>query len=328
MPTRPPFKLADVEVRPGRRAEAQLPFGRLVTGSAVALPVQILHGRTDGPVVWISAAIHGDEIGGIEIIRRVLRILEPRRIAGTILAVPTVNVHGFLNGDRYLPDRRDLNRSFPGSPRGSLAGQVANLFMKHIVSVSDIGIDLHTGSDHRTNLPQVRADLDDDVTIGLAKAFAAPVMLHSQIRDGSLRAAATEAGKTMLLYEGGEAWRFDESAIAIGVDGVLRVLRDTGVVDSAPTAHTDTVECRSSRWVRARRTGLALIEVGLGDSVAEGQQLGLIHNTLGRQLGRIITRSAGIVIGHEQQPLVNRGAALVHIATPARTHPNSTKAGQ
>jgi predicted deacylase len=287
-----------------------------VTGTRVALPVRIHHGREDGPTVWISAALHGDEIGGVEIIRRVHQVLDPRRLRGTVLSVPIVNAHGFLFGDRYLPDRRDLNRSFPGSATGSLAGQIANAFMREIVARSEIGIDLHTGSDHRTNLPQIRGNLDDPRTMELATAFGTPVILHAQLRDGSLRAAATDAGVTMLLFEGGEAWRFDEDFIEVGASGTLRVLAHLGMIDDndAPDA-SPPIECRRSTWIRARRSGIALMSVRLGQDVARGQEVAVIHDSLGTRLSRPSSPFAGIIIGMTQHPLVHQGDALVHVAT-------------
>jgi predicted deacylase len=309
------FTFGGLSVAPGRVATGELPVPRLVTGTVVSLPVRIIHGREDGPTVWISAALHGDEIAGVEIIRRVIGRLEARRLRGTVMSVPIVNVHGFLTGDRYLPDRRDLNRSFPGSTTGSLAGRIAHAFMEEIVRRSDIGIDLHTGSDHRTNLPQVRGNLDDRRTRELAVAFGAPLMLHSGLRDGSLRAAATDAGVTVLLYEGGEAWRFDETAIVAGTDGTLRVLAHLGMIDDdeAPEP-AQPVESRKSSWIRARRSGIALMAVGLGQMVDKGEQLALIHDSLGKRLSRVSAPFAGIVIGMTQHPLVHQGDALVHLA--------------
>ena len=189
------FAIGAVRIRPGSSRELELPITRLVTGADVSLPVRVVHGREDGPTVWIDAAIHGDEVVGIEVVRQVLASLTPATFRGTLIAVPIVNVLGFMNRDRYLPDRRDLNRSFPGSVRGSLASRVAHLFMQEVVAKCEVGIDLHTGSDRRSNLPQIRADLDDPRTRALAEAFAAPVMLHARVRDGSLRHAARERGR-------------------------------------------------------------------------------------------------------------------------------------
>lgn len=328
--TRPPITIAGTTVNAGRRAEAELPFGRLVTGSRVSMPILIVHGRHDGPTLWCSAAIHGDEIGGVEIIRRVLDGLDPRTLRGTLLAVPIVNVHGFLNGDRYLPDRRDLNRSFPGSARGSLASQLAHLLMTEVVQRCEVGIDLHTGSDHRTNLPQIRADLDDPKTRQLAEAFGAPLMIHARIRDGSLRAAAAKEGATVLLYEGGEAWRFDEHAIATGVRGVERVMRELDMIDAidAPPEHRTPAISSQTKWIRATRSGIANFPVDPGDSVSKGDVVCIIHDALGRRLSRLRAPLDGLVIGQTQHPLVNRGDAVVHIAavepTPAPDEELST----
>lgn len=312
---RAPIQIGELDVLAGRRGAGELPIARLVTGTRISLPVQVIHGTSDGPSVWLSAAVHGDEIAGVEIIRRVAEQLDPKRLAGTVIAVPIVNVHGFLNGDRYLPDRRDLNRSFPGSANGSLAGRVANLFMNEIVSRCEVGIDLHTGSDHRTNLPQIRADLDDDRTRQLAEAFGASIMLHAKVRDGSLRGAATDLGKTVLLYEGGEAWRFDKDAIEVGTTGVLNVLSELAMIDR-PT-DTCPIQPRTSRrtsWIRARRSGIVRLDVSLGDVVTKGQQIGVIHDSVGARLARVNASLDGVVIGHVQHPLVNQGDAVLNIA--------------
>jgi len=314
-PRRPPFRIGDLDVAAGRSATGELPIARLVTGTRISLPIQVVHGRSPGPTVWLSAAVHGDEINGVEIIRRVTRSLDARTVAGTVIAVPIVNVHGFLNGDRYLPDRRDLNRSFPGSPSGSLAARIANLFMTEIVSRCEVGIDLHTGSDHRTNLPHVRADLDDPGTRKLAEAFGAPLMLHARVRDGSLRGAATERGATVLLYEGGEALRFDDESLSVGTDGIRRVLAELGMIGPD---HADPrpvpVESRRSTWIRARRSGIVLLDAELGEVVQRGQLLGVIHDSVGKRLAGVTAPKVGVVIGRVQQPLVNQGDALVNLA--------------
>lgn len=313
---RPSFPIGTVKVRAGSRREVSLPISRLVTGAEVSLPVHVLHGREDGPTLWLSAAIHGDEVVGIEVVRRVLARLDPKTIRGTVLAVPIVNVLGVMSGDRYLPDRRDLNRSFPGSARGSLAGRIAHLMMKEVIGPSDVGIDLHTGADRRTNLPQIRCDLEDPETRALAEAFGAPVAYHAKLRDGSLRYAARERGARVLLYEGGEAWRFDEWAIVAGVDGVMRVLAHLGMIEdpevsSEPPRPSEI--CWRSGWVRARRTGIVHMDVALGQHVTEGEKLGELFNSFGKRLALVKADRDGVVIGRAEAPLVNRGDALVHI---------------
>ncbi len=315
-PRRAAFDFGEAPIPAGRTATRELPVPSLVTGTHMSLPIRITHGREEGQVVWISAALHGDEIGGVEIIRRVNLRLDPKRLRGTVLAIPIVNVHGFLTGDRYLPDRRDLNRSFPGSPGGSLASRIAHVFMSEIVRRCEIGIDLHTGSDHRANLPQIRGNLDDERTRQLARAFGPPLMLHAALRDGSLRGAATDAGATVLLYEGGEAWRFDDQAITVGASGTLRVLAELGMIDSedAPLP-VEPLESRASSWVRARRSGIAVTSVALGQQVTRGQHIAVIHDSLGKRLSQVNAPFDGLVIGMTQHPLVHQGDALVHVAT-------------
>lgn len=309
------LEFAGQTIRAGRRKQLELPIAKMASGTRVDLPVIVLHGQKEGPSIWLSAAIHGDEICGIEIIRRVLGSVDPKELAGTIIAVPTVNVHGFLANDRYMPDRRDLNRSFPGSSRGSLASRIASLFMKEIVSRCDVGIDLHTGSGDRKNLPQIRADLSTPETLQLATAFGAPVMLNAKTRGGSIRAVATKAGKTVLLYEGGEASRFDEHVITTGVAGVERVLASLKMIPETENSGEEPLIASSTHWIRARRSGLFLTNTNLGDRLELGDSVGVIHDSLGIRRARITTKNEGIVIGLMQRPLVNQGDALLHVAS-------------
>lgn len=317
---RPSFEIGPVRVRPGQVQAVSLPITRLVTGADVDLPVRVVHGKEDGPTIWIDAAIHGDEAVGVEVVRQVLADLDPKTLRGTIVAIPIVNVLGFMTGDRYLPDRRDLNRSFPGSARGSLASRIAHLMMTEVVAKCEVGIDLHTGSDRRTNLPQIRADLDDPRTRELAAAFGAPVMLHARLRDGSLRAAAREAGAAVLLYEAGEAWRMDDWAIDAGVLGVRRVLAALGMTDPVdePTPEP-SLESRRSGWVRARGTGMLHLEVALGEHVESGQRLGGLFDSFGKRVRLVHAERAGVVVGRTEAPVVNSGDAVVHVAEVEQT---------
>lgn len=309
------IRIGTLDVLAGRSDVGELPVSRLVSGTEIAMPLRVVHGRFDGPTLWLSAAIHGDEVAGVDIIRRVLEKLDARTLRGTVIAVPIVNVHGFLGGDRYLPDRRDLNRSFPGSPTGSLAGRIAHLFMTEIVERSDVGIDLHTGSDGRTNLPQIRADLNDPETRALAIAFNAPLMLHSKLRPGSMRAAATEADSKVLLFEGGEAWRFDEKALRCGTRGVLRTLAALDMIESDDGDYPNlTHESQHSSWSRPRKSGLASLHVSLGQLVKKGEPMATIHDSVGRRLSVLKAPRDGMIIGHTQHPLVNQGDAIVHLA--------------
>ena len=312
---RPSFEIGSIRVRPGMKRSVSLPITRLVTGAEVELPVRVVHGREDGPTVWINAAIHGDEAVGVEVVRQVLADLDPKTLRGTLIAIPIVNVLGFMTGDRYLPDRRDLNRSFPGSARGSLAGRIAHLMMNEVVAKCTVGIDLHTGSDRRTNLPQIRADLEDAETRELAEAFAAPVMMHARIRDGSLRHAAGERGAKVLLYEAGEAWRMDPWAVDAGVIGVRRVLAHLGMTDPvADDSPSPSQETWRSGWVRARGTGMLHLEARLGQTVAKGERLGGLFDSFGKRVRLVHADRSGVVVGHTEAPLVNSGDAVIHIA--------------
>jgi predicted deacylase len=302
-------------VKPGERQRLELPVARLPTGTRLSLPVTVVHGHRTGPRLWLSAAIHGDEINGVEIIRQVLEEVEAEGLRGTLVAVPVVNVFGFIHQSRYLPDRRDLNRSFPGSARGSMAARLAHLFMTEVVKRCTHGVDLHTGSDHRVNLPQVRADLEDPGTLRIARAFGSRLMVHARLRDGSLRDAAAKAGIPVLVYEAGEALRFDDEAIEIGVNGILRLMSVLGMRPLGKRLRrSTTVAVARTLWVRARRAGVLHLEVVLGQRVRQGQQLGIISDATGETFSTVRARCDGLVMAHRANPLVNRGDALVHLA--------------
>ena len=310
-----PITIGGVTVAAASRRNLELPVARLPTDTSLSLPVAVVNGRSPGPNLWLSAVIHGDELNGVEIIRQLLNLLRPRELAGTVIAVPIVNVFGFVNENRNLPDRRDLNRSFPGSPRGSLAGQLAYLFMKQVVAQCDYGIDFHTGSDHRTNLPQLRVDLSDPKVERLATAFGAPATVDAAFRDGSLRHACSKRGIPLLVFEGGEAHRFNESAVRAGVEGTLRVLAELGMREGpVPKAEKPTVVVRHSKWERARRSGIARIDVFPGQPVQRGDVLGVIADALGERQTLVRATRTGIVLGYTRNPLASQGDALVHIA--------------
>ena len=205
MPERAAFELGTHRIAPGTRETIDLPVSVLSDHMPVSMSAHVIHGRRPGPTLFVSAAVHGDEVIGVEIVRRLLRARNLDRLKGTLLAVPIVNAFGFMNHSRYLPDRRDLNRSFPGSAGGSLAARLAHIFMQEIVARSDAGIDLHSAAIHRTNLPQIRISPSKPETMALAEAFGAPLIVISKIRDGSLRQAAQDKGVNMLLYEAGES---------------------------------------------------------------------------------------------------------------------------
>jgi uncharacterized protein len=318
------LSIAGQTIRPGSRQLVELQLPLLYTHTPVVMSAQVIRGRRDGPCLFVSAAVHGDEINGVEIIRRLIRSPACRHLRGTLIAVPIVNVYGFVRQSRYLPDRRDLNRSFPGSEKGSLAARLAHAFLEQVVSNADFGIDLHTGAIHRENLPQIRASFEEQGTEErLAKAFGSPVILNADLRDGSLRDAARNLGVPVLVYEGGEALRFDELVIRAGVRGIFGVMRELGMLRPAAKSRSrrqpEPVVARSSQWVRAPQSGILRAAKPLGSRVAKQELLGWIADPLGDNEVPVEAPVAGVIIGKVNLPLVTEGEALYHIARFAET---------
>lgn len=313
---RGPFEIAGEKVEPGGRATLSISVPGQSVYTPLSMPVHVVHGKKSGPVLFVSAAIHGDEINGIEIIRQLLNVRGLTRLRGTLICVPIVNVYGFLNHTRYLPDRRDLNRVFPGAKHGSLASRMARIFAEEIINRSTHGIDLHTGANNRTNLPHIRANLDDRDCESLAVKFGTPVVINANLRDGSLRQYALERGIPMLLYEAGEALRFDKIAIRAGLRGVLNVMRELKMLPRRRLAEpkVPVVEARSSSWIRAPQTGLLRTGANLGHRIQAGELLGYIADALGENETSVEAPFTGIIVGRTQLPIVNEGDALFHIA--------------
>ena len=315
------LQIGGIDILPSSQRLVELRLPLLYTHTPVVLSAQVMRGRRDGPCLFVCAAVHGDEINGVEIVRRLRQAPALARLRGTLILVPVVNVYGFVRQSRYLPDRRDLNRCSPGSEKGSLAARLANAFLEEIVAKADFGIDLHTGAVHRENLPQIRASFDDSGRVeGLAKAFGSPVILNADLRDGSLREAAANLGVPVLVYEGGEALRFSELAIGAGVRGVLGVLRALGMLGGAKRSsrfgpgQPEPVIATSSQWVRAPQSGILRVPQPLGTRVEKGGHLGWIADPLGDNDIAVESPTAGIIIGKVNLPLVNEGEALYHIA--------------
>ena len=320
MSKRPPFLIGGQSIAPGERRSVDIPVSRLSDHTPVHLTVHVVHGRRPGPVLFVSAAIHGDEVIGVEIVRRLLRASPVTRLAGTLLAVPIVNSFGFHNHSRYLPDRRDLNRCFPGGDQGSMASRLAHIFMEEVVRRSDVGIDLHSAAVHRTNLPQIRLTPGNSRLRELGEAFGAPVMMMSNLREGSLREAAEKLGVDVLLYEGGEALRYDELAARSGTRGVLRVMHALGMtgVKGIPKRRRHPVLAKNSQWFRAPVGGVFRGYVAIGDVVSPGTILGVVSDPLGEADSELICDLDGIVIGRSNMPAVYEGEALFHVAETSR----------
>lgn len=311
---RPRFEIAGTKISSGYRKTLEIPLMKLPTGSSLSLPITVLNGIEDGPVVFLSAAIHGDELNGVEIVHQLLGAISAKALRGTIIAVPVVNVLGFVNESRYLPDGRDLNRHFPGSARGSLASRIANLFMTTVANQCELGIDFHTGTGHRGNIPQIRGNMDDVEVRTLTEVFAPPVALHARLRDGSLRGAASDDKRKVLLFEGGQAHRFQPNMIQAGVHGTLRVLAHKGMIESAPEPDHNIFWSRSAKWARARRSGVLRLEAKLGDKVAKGDVIGRIGDTSPGKSLRVLSPVNGMIIGIIRNPIINQGGPIANIA--------------
>lgn len=312
---RQPFVLGGEEIRPGTRKVVDLEAAQLYTQTPVDIPVHVIHGRREGPVLLVCAAIHGDELNGVEIIRRLLRHSAVRNLRGTLLAVPVVNVFGFIHGSRYLPDRRDLNRCFPGTETGSLGARMAWVFKTRVLDHVTHGVDLHTGAVHRINLPQVRANLDNPAVAGMAHAFGVPVVMHSVLREGSMREVADAQNIPVITYEAGEALRYEEGPIRAGVRGVIHVMRHLGMIPAGKRKVRKAQVARSSSWVRASVDGVFRSLVALGAYVEKGQCIGRISDPFGVSDDEDINSPCdGLLVGRNNLPLVHEGEALFNIA--------------
>jgi len=314
--------IAGHTIEPGTSTNILLPSANLYTQTSIDLPAYVFHGKQAGPKVFVIGTIHGDEVNSIEIIRRLHKHSALKRLHGTLITIPVANVFGFILRSRYLPDRRDLNRSFPGSKTGSLAARLADILINQVVSQCNYGIDLHTGAIGRMNMPQLRVNLATPGAEDLARAFDTPVILDAQLRDGSLREAASQLGIPLLVYEGGEALRFNELCIRMGVRGILRVLAKLGMIASHEKVKQKPHEpliTQTSRWVRASTSGLLQSLVNISQLVTKDQKLAYIHDPfLINESIAVTAPFDGIVIGQTYLPLVNEGDGIYNIASTAK----------
>ena len=316
MPKRRGFEIGGHVIPPGTRRTVDMPVSSLSDHTPVTMSAHVVQGRNDGPVLFVSAGVHGDEVIGIEIVRRLLKSSALRGLRGTLIVVPIVNSFGFINRSRYLPDRRDLNRSFPGNEGGSLAARLAHLFLKEVVARSDVGIDLHSAAIHRINYPQVRVSSGDTVARKMADVFGAPIIMESPVRQGSLRRSAQELGKTVLLYEAGEGLRFDEVSVRAGQAGILRVMRSLGMISGRGVAPSKAAPqfCPSSKWLRAPMGGLFRSLKAGGETVRKDDVLGFVSDPFGETETTVLAPFEGIIVGRAVLPVVNEGDAIFHLA--------------
>ncbi|MBI9081602.1 MAG: succinylglutamate desuccinylase/aspartoacylase family protein [Pseudodesulfovibrio sp.] len=309
-------EIAGQSIGPGEHKTIILPVPDTSLRQGTGMPVHVLHGRREGPSLFTCAAIHGDELNGIEIVRRLTSLKRLKSLAGTLYAVPVVNIYGFTSNTRYLPDRRDLNRFFPGKSGGSLASELAKSLFDNVVEHCQFGIDLHTGSNHRENLPHLRGDMKNETVLAMAEAFGAPLSLSVEGTEGSLRYSAEERGVKMLLFEAGEALRLDELSIRAGVRGITSVMEHLGMLSPRKKKIKKmSMQVAFDRtWCRASASGLFKAKVKLGQRVAEDECLGTIFDPYSTQSFSVDSPKAGVVIGAQSLPTVYKGDAVMHIA--------------
>ncbi|MFZ9980699.1 MAG: succinylglutamate desuccinylase/aspartoacylase family protein [Cyclobacteriaceae bacterium] len=307
--------IAGTEIKPGESREININIARLPSHTVIDTPVYVRRAPEDGPVLALMAGMHGDEINGMEIVRRILDSGFNKTLRGTVICIPVINIYGFLNYSREVPDGKDINRSFPGSKKGSLASRVAWHMTHEIIPNIDFGVDYHTGGAMRTNYPQVRCMLSDSLNSDLAKAFNAPFTIDSGFRPHSLRQTAAKKGKHIIVYEGGESVRFDQYAIEEGINGTLRLMKYLKMIDWAPEPAEMNRVIWSSSWVRARHAGLFQVMIQCGDYVEKDQLIGTITDPFGEFKGPVHSAATGYVIGLNNNPVVNAGDALLHIGT-------------
>lgn len=306
-------------VRRGAVEQIFLKVGEYYTATPVNVPITVVRGRARGPVLFLTAAVHGDELNGVEIVRRVMTSMSPGDLRGTLICAPVVNRFGFLTHTRYLPDHRDLNRSFPGSPEGHAAARTAHILFQEIVTPSQFGVDLHTAGARRTNLPHVRADMSHRKVRRLARAFGSEIIIDTPGLPHTLRAAATRAGVPTIIFEAGETFRFQRAMVARGVAGIRNVLVALGMIEPPAREPRFQVIVKVAEWIRSTRGGIAEIMVRPGELVYEGQEIARITNPFGREVSAVRSRLTGLVIGTSTVPMVNPGDSICHVAKLEKT---------
>ncbi|MEH0153813.1 succinylglutamate desuccinylase/aspartoacylase family protein [Limibacter armeniacum] len=307
--------IAGEHIAPGEKKKLNLQIARLPTGTLIDIPVFVNRAEQDGPTLLLMAGMHGDEVNGVEIMRRMMARGYTIPMKGTIVCIPILNVYGYLIFSRQTPDGKDVNRMFPGSNHGSLGSKVAYTLMHEVIPMIDYGVDFHTGGAERSNYPQVRGNFKDPISLELAEAFAAPFMVNSGYRPKSLRKEAFNKGKRILVYEAGESLRFDADAIEEGISGARRVMKYLGIIPDAMDPIYKPRKIIKSSWVRARAAGLYNNIVNNGSYVARNEVLGVVSDPFGEYEKTVRAPHAGYVIAVNYNPVVNRGEALVHLGT-------------
>jgi predicted deacylase len=320
-----PLVFLGSEIMPATAERLSWSATELFEGVPVSTPVLVVNGALPGPNLCLTAAVHGDELNGIEMVRRVMHNLDARRLAGSVIGIPIVNVQGFRRGSRYLPDRRDLNRYFPGNPNGSAAARIAHSFFTNVIAHCDALVDVHTGSFERANLPQIRADLRNPDVVTLTQGFGSMVILHSTPAIGTLRHAATQAGIPAVVLEAGGPSQLELSEVKLGVKGIETLIHTLGMVKRGRLwGEPEPVYYRSS-WVRADNGGILLSDVSLGSTVREGDLLGTITDPMSNARSELRSPYSGRIIGMARNQVVMPGFAAFHVGIQTEETPPPTE---
>ncbi len=312
-----PLQLLGKEIMPGTAHRLSWSATELFEGVPVSTPVLVVNGASPGPTLCLTAAVHGDELNGIEIVRRVMHEIAPSKLSGALIGVPIVNVQGFRRGSRYLPDRRDLNRYFPGNPNGSAAARIAYSLFNDVIAHCDALVDLHTGSFERSNLPQIRADLRNPDVVTLTQGFGSMVVLHSKPTVGTLRHAATLAEIPAVTVEAGGPSQLELAEVKHGVKGIETLLSTLGMVRKRRFWGDPEPVYYKSSWVRADNGGILLADVSLGSTVRKGDLLGTITDPMSNQRSELFSPYAGRIIGLARNQVVMPGFAAFHVGMQA-----------
>jgi len=315
MKTRKPFELLENSIQPGTTARLSIEVAKLHTNTPIQIPVIVSHAKQKGPTLLLLAGVHGDEINGIEIVRRIIKRGVHKPTKGTVICIPVFNIFGFLNLSREFPDGRDLNRMFPGAKNGSLASQFAYIFMEKIAPLADVVIDFHTGGSQRSNYPQTRCDFENSASKELCQAFGAPYLIHSPLLAKSVRKSLTKLGKKYVLYEGGKAHDIDDYVVETAIDGVKRVMAHLGMkklekgIESIPNTNI----IKQSKWIRASRSGMLNVAITNGKNIEKGDVLATISDPYGKFERSVKAPFKGVILNVNETPLVNKGDALFNI---------------
>lgn len=310
--------IAGVDIAPGEMRDIRLKASESYTGDPLVIALRVIRARKPGPNVFVTAAVHGDELNGTGIIRELIVGQPPQLTAGSLICVPVVNFFGFESHDRYLPDRRDLNRSFPGSPNGSLASRMAWQVFSEVISHCQFGIDLHTAAVRRTNFPNVRGDLSDAGVRRIAHAFGCELIVNERGPLSALRREACRAGCPTIILEAGEVWKIEPGMVEVGVQGIENVLVELGMMDGEVVRPIYQTRIDKTTWIRAGVGGILRFFVAPGDLVEQGQPIASNVSLFGDARSTLVSPVDGIILGMTTLPAVKPGEPVVHIAVPRR----------